>query len=118
MVDVEKVIEWDPDIIFLDPGNMDLVNDEYNTNPGFFDALRAVKEGQVYTMPSFNNCGTNITYALMDAYYAGIVLYPEQFADVTMPEIGGKILSFMLGKDTFAEMEAGGLYYGELTIGE
>lgn len=117
-VDLEKVIEWDPDIIFLDPGNMDLVNDEYNTNPGFFDALRAVKEGQVYTMPSFNNCGTNITYALMDAYYAGIVLYPEQFADVTMPEIGGKILSFMLGKDTFTEMEAGGLYYGKLTIGE
>lgn len=117
-VDLEKVIEWDPDIIFLDPGNMDLVNDEYNTNPGFFDALRAVKEGQVYTMPSFNNCGTNITYALMDAYYAGIVLYPEQFADVTMPGIGGKILTFMLGKDTFAEMEAGGLYYGELTIGE
>lgn len=117
-VDLEKVIEWDPDIIFLDPGNMDLVNDEYNTNPGFFDALRAVKEGQVYTMPSFNNCGTNITYALMDAYYAGIVLYPEQFADVTMPGIGGKILSFMLGKDTFAEMEAGGLYYGILTIGE
>lgn len=117
-VDLEKVIEWDPDIIFLDPGNMDLVNDEYNTNPGFFDALRAVKEGQVYTMPSFNNCGTNITYALMDAYYAGIVLYPEQFADVTMPEIGGKILSFMLGKDTFTEMEEGGLYYGTLTIGE
>ena len=117
-VDLEKVIEWDPDIIFLDPGNMDLVNDEYNTNPGFFDALRAVKEGQVYTMPSFNNCGTNITYALMDAYYAGIVLYPEQFADVTMPEIGGKILTFMLGKDTFTEMEAGGLYYGILTIGE
>ena len=117
-VDLEKVIEWDPDIIFLDPGNMDLVNDEYNTNPGFFDSLRAVREGKVYTMPSFNNCGTNITYALMDAYYAGIVLYPEQFADVTMPEIGGKILTFMLGKDTFAEMEAGGLYYGTLTIGE
>ncbi len=26
-VDLEKVIEWDPDIIFLDPGNMDLVNE-------------------------------------------------------------------------------------------
>lgn len=117
-VDLEKVIEWDPDVIFLDPGNMDLVNDEYNTKPGFFDSLRAVKEGKVYTMPSFNNCGTNITYALMDAYYAGMVLYPAQFADVTMPEIGGKILSFMLGRDTFTEMEDGGLYYGTLTIGE
>lgn len=117
-VDLEKVIEWDPDVIFLDPGNMQLVNDEYKTNPGFFDALRAVREGQVYTMPAFNNCGTNITYALMDAYYAGIVLFPECFADVSMPEVGGEILSFMLGRDFFDEMQAGGLYYGTLTIGE
>ena len=117
-VDLEKVVEWDPDVVFLDPGNMDLVNDEYNTNPDFFKSLRAINEGRVYTMPSFNNCGTNITYALMDAYYAGIVLYPEEFADITMPEIGGKILTFMLGEDTFSEMEAGGLYYGTISIGE
>ena len=84
----------------------------------FFKSLRAINEGRVYTMPSFNNCGTNITYALMDAYYAGIVLYPEEFADITMPEIGGKILTFMLGEDIFSEMEAGGLYYGTISIGE
>ena len=116
--DLEKIIEWDPDVIFLDPGNMDLVNDEYKTNPGYFDSLRAVQEGNVYTMPSFNNCGTNITYAIMDAYYAGIVLYPEAFADVDMATIGGQILEFMLGENFFAEMEAGGLYYGKLTIGQ
>lgn len=116
--DLEKIIEWDPDVIFLDPGNMDLVNDEYKTNPGYFDSLRAVQEGNVYTMPSFNNCGTNITYAIMDAYYAGIVLYPEQFADVDMATIVGQILEFMLGENFFEEMEAGGLYYGKLTIGQ
>lgn len=116
--DLEKIVQWDPDVIFLDPGNMDLVNDEYKTNPGYFNALRAVQEGNVYTMPSFNNCGTNITYALMDAYYAGIVLYPEQFADVDMAAIGGQILKTMLGEDFYEEMEAGGLYYGKLTIGE
>ena len=115
--DLEKVLQWDPDVIFLDPGNMDLVNDEYNTNPGYFDSLRAVQEGNVYTMPSFNNCGTNVTYALMDAYYAGIVLYPEAFADVNMETIGGEILQTILGENFFDEMEKGGLYYGKLTIG-
>ena len=115
--DLEKIVQWDPDVIFLDPGNMDLVNDEYQTNPGYFDALRAVQEGNVYTMPSFNNCGTNVTYALMDAYYAGIVLYPEAFADVNMEQIGGAILETMLGENFFEEMENGGLYYGKLTIG-
>ena len=116
--DLEKIVEWDPDVIFLDPGNMDLVNDEYKTNPGYFDALRAVQEGNVYTMPSFNNCGTNVTYALMDAYYAGIVLYPDAFADVKMESIGAEILQTMLGENFFKEMEQGGLYYGKLTIGK
>ena len=116
--DPEKVLQWDPDVIFLDPGNMDLVNDEYKTNPGYFDSLRAVQEGNVYTMPSFNNCSTNITYAIMNAYYAGIVLYPEQFADVDMAAIGALVLETMLGENFFEEMEAGGLYYGKLTIGQ
>ncbi len=115
--DLEKVVQWNPDVIFLDPGNMDLVNDEYKTNPGYFDALRAVREGQVYTMPSFNHCGTNVTYALMDAYYAGIVLFPQAFADVTMEAVGAEILQTMLGKNFYKEMEKGGLYYGKLTIG-
>lgn len=116
--DLEKIVEWDPDVIFLDPGNMDLVRDEYKTNPGYFDALRAVQEGNIYTMPAFNNCGTNITYAIMDAYYAGIVLYPEAFADVDMATIGASVLEFMLGENFFEEMEAGGLFYGKLTIGQ
>ena len=31
--DPEQVVAWDPELIFLDPGNMDLVRDEYKTNP-------------------------------------------------------------------------------------
>ena len=116
--DLEKVIAWDPDVIFLDPGNMDLVNDEYRTNPGYFEALRAVQEGNIYTMPSFNNCSTNITYAIMNAYYAGIVLYPEAFADVRMETVAAEILETMLGENFFEEMENGGLFYGKLTIGQ
>ena len=48
-VDLEQILAWDPDIIFLDPGNMDLVNEEYAKNPGFFESLRAVQEGELYT---------------------------------------------------------------------
>jgi len=116
-IDLEQVIKWDPDVILLDPGNIDLVNDEYKANPGFFDSLRAVKDGQVYTMPSFNNCGQNTTYALIDAYYAGCVLFPEQFADVNIEDKAAEILEFMVGKNIFADMQNGGLYYGKITIG-
>ena len=116
-VDLEQIIAWDPDIIFLDPGNMDLVNDEYANNPGFFDSLRAIQEGQVYTMPSTNAAGPNVTYLLINAYYAGTILYPEQFADINLEEKAGEIMELMLGEDFFDQMQEGGLYYGPITIG-
>lgn len=117
-VDLEKVVVWDPDIIFLDPGNMNLVNEEYASNPDFFHSLTAVQKGEIYTMPSFNNYSTNITYCLMDAYFAGKVLYPDQFADVDMRTKGNEILTEFLGSAFFDKMEADGLYYGKLTLGE
>ena len=116
-VDLEQIIAWDPDIVFLDPGNMDLVNDEYANNPGFFDSLRAIQEGQVYTMPSTNAAGPNVTYLLLNAYYAGTILYPEQFADINLEEKAGEIMELMLGEDFFDQMQEGGLYYGTITIG-
>ena len=115
--DFEQVLVWDPDIIFLDPGNMNLVNDEYAANPDYFHSVRAIQEGKVYTMPSFNNASTNITYCLMDGYWAGMVLYPEAFADVTMEDIADKVLTFMLGENYYDDMIAGGLYYGTIDIG-
>jgi len=116
-VDPEQILAWDPDVIFLDPGNLDLVQGEYENNPGFFQSLRAVQEGQVYTMPSANAAGPNITYLLINAYYAGIVLFPEQFQDVDLPQKAGEIMERMLGRDFFEEMEAGGLYYGAIDLG-
>ena len=117
-VDLEKVVVWDPDIIFLDPANMDLVNAEYAINPNFFRSLRAVQTGRVYTMPAFNFSGTNITYALINAYFAGTVLFPEQFADVCIKEKAAEILYFFLGKNTFNIMAEAGLFYGKIRIGE
>ena len=116
-VDPEVVIEWDPDIIFLDPGNMDLVNEEYAVNPAFIDSLRAVKEGKVYSMPSTNYAGPNMTYLLINAYYAGTVLYPERFADIQLEDKANEIMEMMLGEAFFDRMSEGGLDYGVIQIG-
>ena len=116
-VDLEQILAWDPDVVFLDPGNMDLVNDEYKSNPGFFSSLRAIQEGEVYAMPSSNAAGPNMTYLMINAYYAGTVLFPDRFADVELSEKAGEIMTKLLGRDFFDEMQAGGLAYGKLTIG-
>ena len=115
--DPEKIVAWDPDLIFLDPGNMDLVNDEYASNPGYYDALRAVQEGKLYSCISFNNYSTNVGYAIADAYYAGIVMFPEQFADVDIAAKTDEILEFLLGEAYYDEMVADGLSFGVMELG-
>lgn len=115
--DPEKIVAWDPDLIFLDPGNMDLVNDEYASNPGYYDALRAVQEGNLYSCISFNNYSTNVGYAIADAYYAGIVMFPEQFADVDIAAKTDEILEFLLGDAYYDEMVADGLSFGVMELG-
>jgi len=114
----ESILVWDPDVIFLDPGNMDLVNDEYRSNPSYFNSLQAVQEDRIYTMPAFNFAGTNITYALINAYYAGTILFPEEFDDIDIEDKAGEILTTLLGENTFKTMREDGLFYGTITLGE
>ncbi len=116
-VDPEAIIRWDPDVIFLDPGNMDIVEAEYAANPPYFNSLRAVRTGEVYTMPSTNSAGPNITYLLMNAYYAGTVLFPGRFSDIDFREKSEEIMRVMLGEDFLSAMEEDGLYYGRILIG-
>ncbi|MCL1883977.1 MAG: ABC transporter substrate-binding protein [Defluviitaleaceae bacterium] len=116
--DLESILIWDPDVIFLDPGNIDLVNEEYRVNATFFQSLRAIQNGRVYTLPSFNNAGTNITYAFMNAYFAGTVLFSEEFSDIDIAEKSAEILTTFLGKNTFEFMAEAGLFFGTLAVGE
>lgn len=115
--DPEAILTWDPEVIFLDPGSLDLVEEEYDANPGFFDALTAVQEGQVYACVSYNNYSTNVGYAIADAYYAGSVLFPEQFADIDIAAKTDEILEFLLGRGYYDDMVADGLAFGPLEIG-
>lgn len=117
-VDLEEVVMWDPDIIFLDPGNMNLVNEEYAKNPDYFNSLRAVQEGKVYSMISYNYYTTNIEIAIADAYYAGTIIYPEQFSDIDIEAKTDELLKKFDGKAFYSDMKEEGLSFGEIKIGE
>ena len=43
MIDKEKLLEWDPEIIFLDKGNFHIVEEDYKKNSQFYNSLQAVK---------------------------------------------------------------------------
>lgn len=118
LVDLEKVSTWDPDIIFLNPQNMKLVNKDYKKNPDFYNSLSAAKNKKVYSQPSYNWYTTNVEIAIADAYYAGSIIYPEQFKDVNVKEKADEIYQKFLGKKLYSDFEKEGLGFGPITIGE
>lgn len=117
LVDLEKVVVWDPEIIFLNPSSMDLVNEDYRKNPGFYDGLSAVKNGRVYAQLSYNYNSTNIEIAVADAYYAGKVMFPEAFWDVDPAAKADEIFETMLGSPFHDALKAAGMEFQPLTIG-
>lgn len=105
MIDREQLIEWNPERVFLDRSGLSLVRDDISTNRVYYEELSAFQDGEVYAQIPFNNYWTNVELALANAYYAGTVLFPDQFEDVTDP--GAKA-------DEIAEMLVGEPVYEQL----
>ncbi len=117
-IDLEQVLAWDPDVIFLDFNGMALINEDYKNNPNFYNSLSAVQNGKVYSQISFRSSASNLETALCDAYYAATVLYPEQFADVDMEEKVGEIFTMLLGTNPYADLKEAGYAFRPITIGQ
>ncbi len=116
-IDVEQVLSWDPDVIFLDFNGMALINEDYKKNPDFYNSLSAVQNGKVYSQISFRSNATNLETALADAYYAATVLYPEQFADVELDAKISEIYTMLLGVDPSSSLKEAGYAFRPISLG-
>ena len=117
-IDLEQVLSWDPDVIFVDFNGMNLIKEDYQKNPAYYNALQAVQEGKVYSQISFRANASNLETALADAYYAACVIYPEQFADVDITAKTGEIFEKLLGVNPYGKLKEAGYEFRPIKIGE
>ncbi|WP_094229030.1 iron ABC transporter substrate-binding protein [Methanolobus psychrotolerans] len=99
-VSKEKILEWDPDIIFVDLYT--LQSDDKNSalyqlrNDPSYQQLQAVQSGNVYGVLPYNVYGHNFDTALVNSYFIGKVLYPERFEDVDLEGKSIEIFQFLV----------------------
>ena len=115
-IDLEQLAEWNPDIMFLNAGNIDLMKKDYENNAELFDSLDAFKNGRLYTQPSFNFNGTNVEMGICDAFFVGATVYPEAFADMDLPAKYDEVFSTMLGKDYYGTMKSLGMDFKRISF--
>lgn len=115
-VDLEQIGNWDPDYMFLNAGNMDLMKADYANNQAFFDGLKAFQQGNLYTQPFFNFNGTNIDTGICDTYFIGATIYPDKFADVDLKAKYSEIYTALLGVDFYQAMQQNGMDFKSMSF--
>lgn len=118
MIDREKLLEWNPDFLFIDQGGYATVVEDFQKDPTFYQALSAVKNGKVYSQLPYNYYSTNIDTAIADAYFLGKTIYPNAFADVDPVQKADGIYQALLGKAVYAQMAENFTGFGQLKLGE
>ena len=108
-VDKEFLLKWNPDVIFIDENGLALILQDYVKDRGFYESLKAFREGRVYGILPFNYYATNYELAFADAYYIGKILFPDRFKDVDPVRKADEIISFFDGKPLYEELAR---YYG------
>lgn len=103
-IDKEKLINWNPDVIFIEESSLSSVINDTTKYPEYKE-LKAVKNGQVYGLMSYCLYSYNKDILLADAYYVGKVLYPDQFNDVDPEKKADEIFVKFVGKPVYNQMK-------------
>lgn len=104
MIDKEKLIQWDPDKIFIDGNGFQMFQQDYQKNKDYYNTLSAIKNAEIYLQLPYNFYSTNIDTAVADAYFIGKILYPEQFKDIDPAKKADEIYKTLLGKELYGDM--------------
>lgn len=117
-IDLETVSAAQPDYIFMECGNLPLIKENYNTNPAYYQALKAVQDGHTYSLISYRFYSTNVELALANCYQVGAMVYPDSFSDVNPTDKLDEISEFFLGEKLSSDLAAEGYKFEQLNIAE
>jgi len=98
-IDKEQLLLWNPDFLFVDNSGLSIVKKDLSSGTALFENLKAIQQGNVYTLYPYNNYAVNYEMALVNSWYVATVLYPEQFPDVDFTTKAQQTVEMFLGKN-------------------
>ena len=110
-IDLEAVTAAQPDYIFIEGGNLGLVKEDVAANPDYFTNLKAIKDGNVFSLVSYRFYATNVELAIANCYHVGSCVYPDQFSDIDSTKKLDEITTFFLGAPLSQDLATEGLSF-------
>ncbi len=108
-INMEQLILWNPEMIFIDKGCTDLVYKDINHYP-LLKSLNAVKDNRLFELYPSRQYGENFESTLVNAIFVSHLLSDEKFIQCEK-EIQ-KVYSIFLTKNVYPQMIE---FYGSIT---
>ena len=102
MISAEKLLEWNPEYIFVDEGGYSLAIKDLKENK--FSYLSAIKKEKVYAVLPYNHYTTNFATILVNSYYIGEKVYKDSFGNINLLKKADEIYNFFVGENVYKEM--------------
>lgn len=97
-IDMEQLIMWDPDVLFVDLFSLNTAGPDIRTGTPLARSLTAVRSGEIHGVLPYNNYAANYEAILANAWYTGTVLYPYRFGDIALSEKADQIFHMFFGR--------------------
>lgn len=114
-VSKEKLLEWDPEVIFVDLGNLETVKEGVQKNQEF-QQLSAIQNDRVYGYHPYHQYNFNATTTLANSYFMGATLYPDQFNDISSGGKADEIYQKFFGSPVYDQMAETFGGYGKVDL--
>lgn len=118
----EKILEWDPEFLFVDLSSEQLGETNsaiasLKSDPAY-RTLSAIRRGRTYGLLPYNWYAQNSGSILANAYFIGKLTNPAGFADIDPKAEADRIYTFLVGKPMFGELDRmfNGKVYVELGL--
>lgn len=95
-IQLEQVLKWDPDIIFVQywPHLSGMIKEIKNNKVLSF--LKAVKNNQLIYLRN-GRLGHDSGFSAAEVWYIAKILYPDRFMDINVEQRANKVLEFLYG---------------------
>lgn len=101
-VSAEKLLEWDPDVLFLNRSNLSIVEKEL-AGSGLSE-LSSLREGSVFGVHPHYYYDYNPATMLANAYYVGSVVYPDAFDGVDPTDAADRVYRTFYGENLYERL--------------
>ncbi len=105
MISKEKLVNWDPAVIFVDEMNLNLVQQDLEKNAEY-QTISAVQQNQIYGLLPYSFYHRNPSTILANSYYMGKIIYPQQFKDINPAAKAEQIYQKFVGAQVYDELAA------------